>query len=79
MLQLSHQPTIDDEVRESRTLDFKEQFDLSKDGQHPLTEGVCAFVDTVGATSCSASARATAWRRNSARLTLPMSEHSRSH
>jgi hypothetical protein len=39
---------IDSECRESRTLDYKEQLDLSKDGRHALAEDVCAFANTVG-------------------------------
>ncbi|QCP50235.1 ATP-binding protein [Trinickia violacea] len=39
---------IDHGVRESRTLDYKEQLDLSKDGRQALAEDVCAFANTVG-------------------------------
>ncbi|MEM5344285.1 AlbA family DNA-binding domain-containing protein [Paraburkholderia azotifigens] len=39
---------IDDEIRESRTLDYKVQLDLSKDGRQALAEDVCAFANTVG-------------------------------
>jgi len=39
---------IDSEFRESRTLDFKEQLDLSRDGRQALAEDVCAFANTVG-------------------------------
>jgi hypothetical protein len=42
------QQLIDDEFRESRTLDFKEQLDLSDDGKKKLAEDVCAFANTVG-------------------------------
>jgi hypothetical protein len=39
---------VDDEVRESRTLDFKAQLDLTRDGKQALAEDVCAFANTVG-------------------------------
>jgi hypothetical protein len=39
---------INDEFRESRTLDFKEQLDLTRDGKQALAEDVCAFANTVG-------------------------------
>lgn len=39
---------IDSEFRESRTLDFKEQLDLSRDGRQALAEDVCACANTVG-------------------------------
>lgn len=42
------QRLIDDEFRESRTLDFKDRLDLSKDGKQALAEDVCAFANTVG-------------------------------
>ena len=42
------QRLIDDGFRESRTLDFKERLDLSKDGRQALAEDVCAFANAVG-------------------------------
>jgi len=39
---------IDVEFRESRTLDFKEQLDLTRDGRQALADDVCAFANTVG-------------------------------
>ncbi|WP_369008110.1 ATP-binding protein [Trinickia symbiotica] len=39
---------MDDEFRESHTLDFKDRLDLSKDGKQALAEDVCAFANTVG-------------------------------
>ena len=42
------QQLIDDEVRESRTLDFKAQLDLTREGKQALAEDVCAFANTVG-------------------------------
>jgi predicted HTH transcriptional regulator len=42
------QQLIGDEVRESRTLDFKDRHDLSRDGKQALAEDVCAFANTVG-------------------------------
>lgn len=39
---------VADEVREGRTLDFKETLDLSRDGRQALVEDVCAFANTVG-------------------------------
>ncbi|MDN7992954.1 ATP-binding protein [Burkholderia orbicola] len=42
------QQLIDDAFRESRTLDFKAQLDLTRDGRQALAEDVCAFANTVG-------------------------------
>ncbi|MEX3845617.1 helix-turn-helix domain-containing protein [Paraburkholderia sp. BR10882] len=42
------QRLIDDAFRESRTLDFKAQLDLTRDGKQALAEDVCAFANTVG-------------------------------
>lgn len=39
---------IQDEFRESRTLDFKAQLDLTDDGKKKLAEDVCAYANTVG-------------------------------
>jgi hypothetical protein len=39
---------IDDQVRESRTLDYKAQLDLSDKGKQALAEDVCAFANTIG-------------------------------
>jgi hypothetical protein len=53
VLQLSLRRTVirqlaDDEIGESRTLDFNEQLDLSLDGRQALAEDVCACANTVG-------------------------------
>ncbi|MEM5406330.1 ATP-binding protein [Paraburkholderia unamae] len=42
------QRLIDDAFRESRTLDFKAQLDLTRGGKQALAEDVCAFANTVG-------------------------------
>lgn len=42
------QQLLANEVRESRTLDFKEQLDLTQEGRRALAEDICAFANTVG-------------------------------